>query len=493
MNSLRQRVLMIAAGVLASTWLAAWLVGLLIDPGSWPTRYRLLGIGFSLVVASVVLAVYYARQQLTTVQRYYSALSRLDPVKLVSENAFSDLPRLPVDSPWATVASELQNTLRELAERTVVAEQAKASLEIRLLRHASRYAQIEAILDGLSEPVVAIDAYDELLLANPSAKRLLQLETDKPEDRVLANLAHCEGLLELLSDTRRRKTPTQRQSELELVDEAGNKRNFSVTTRSIPGDASTLRDGGKGQRGCGAVAVLRDISNQKVHQQRNAEFVSAVSHEMKTPLAGIKAYLELLVDGDAEDEQTREEFLGVINGQANRLQRLIDNMLNLARIEAGVVDVKKQSLSLNELLEESLSLVRPSAEAKQIELAADLSHLHLSVVADRDMIMQAAINLLSNAIKYTPNAGRVVLRSRLFDGQVCFEVEDTGVGLSENDCQKVFEKFYRVKKDQDMAPGTGLGLPLAKHIVEDVHGGQLQVSSVLGKGSTFTVTLPVIL
>ncbi len=106
------------------------------------------------------------------------------------------------------------------------------------------------------------------------------------------------------------------------------------------------------------------------------------------------------------------------------------------------------------------------------------------------MLLQAAINLLSNAVKYTPAGGKVTLRSRLAGDQVRFEVQDTGVGLSEEDRLRVFEKFYRVKKDKQMASGTGLGLPLAKHIVEDVHGGRLTVESVLGQGSTFIVTLP---
>jgi two-component system phosphate regulon sensor histidine kinase PhoR len=211
---------------------------------------------------------------------------------------------------------------------------------------------------------------------------------------------------------------------------------------------------------------------------------------MKTPLAGIKAYVELLADGDAEDEQTREEFLEVINSQADRLQRLVENLLNLARIEAGVVHVNKQARSLNELLEEALHVVQPSAEAKHVELTADLSPMYLGVLADRDMLLQAAINLLSNAIKYTRGNGRVTLRSRLDGDCIRFEVQDTGVGLNPEDCQRVFEKFYRVKKDKDMAPGTGLGLPLAKHIVEDVHGGRLWVESVLGEGSTFAVTMP---
>src|SRR5262249_33430625 len=207
--------------------------------------------------------------------------------------------------------------------------------------------------------------------------------------------------------------------------------------------------------------------------------------------AGIKAYVELLVDGDADDERTREEFLEIINGQANRLQRLIDNLLNLARIEAGVVNVSKETYSLNEILLEALELVRPAAETKSIELAGDLSQLYIGVLVDRDMIVQAAINLLSNAIKYTPDGGTVSLRSRLVDQEAIFEVIDTGVGLSDEDQMRVFEKFYRVKKDREMAAGTGLGLPLAKHVVEDVHGGRLTVESTLGEGSTFSVALPV--
>ena len=155
-----------------------------------------------------------------------------------------------------------------------------------------------------------------------------------------------------------------------------------------------------------------------------------------------------------------------------------------------MVQVKKQSRSLNEVLEEAFSVVQPAAEQRRIELKSDLSPLYLGVLADRDMLLQSAINLLSNAIKYTPENGKVTLRSRMQDDDVLFEVEDTGVGLSEEDQKMVFEKFYRVRKDRQRASGTGLGLPLAKHIAEDVHGGQLTVQSRLGEGSTFRITLP---
>jgi two-component system phosphate regulon sensor histidine kinase PhoR len=278
-----------------------------------------------------------------------------------------------------------------------------------------------------------------------------------------------------------------RRGELKFESAPGVENWYSVEAQTIP-SSRTSTDAGESTHG--AVAVLREISGHKDAQKRIAEFVSAVSHEMKTPLTGIRAYVELLADGDAEDEETREEFLQVINGQASRLQRLIDNLLNLARIEAGVVQVSKEPQSLNELMEEALGVVQPAAEAKQISLQSDLSPMYLGVLADHDMLLQAAINLLSNAIKYTPDGGRVTLRSRMNGPEVTFEVEDTGVGLSPEDCQKIFEKFYRVRKDEKMSQGTGLGLPLARHIVEDVHAGSLTVESEPGVGSTFRVVLP---
>src|SRR5205085_10044050 len=142
------------------------------------------------------------------------------------------------------------------------------------------------------------------------------------------------------------------------------KRWYRATIDNLCNDETQTESGG-------AVVVLRDVSVERDMHRQHAEFVSAASHEMKAPLAGIKAYVELLADGDAEDEASREEFLGVINSQADRLQRLIDNMLNLARIEAGVVAVNKSALSLNELLTEAVEVLQPAAKDKQITLVSE--------------------------------------------------------------------------------------------------------------------------
>ena len=475
-----------AASGLAALLALAFIFG--ANPASW--------LGATLLLTCIVSGVGAAlsgrllAQEWQRVQQFQNQLCQSD-FDLVADGAGGCLPNLPPDSTWLPVCQRLDEVFTDKTRRLREAEQSRTALEIRIRRNEAQTQKVAAILANLPEPVVAIEGYEELLMANHNAERLFGLAPGAPgtvEKRALAQLAHCEKLVDLLRETRRRKTPTQRTSELEIAGSDGASQWYSVTARSFGEE----HEGGgpDGADSKGAVAVLRDISFQKTIQKRNAQFVSDVSHEMKTPLAGIKAYVELLLDGEADDKKSEEEFLNVINSQANRLQRLVDNLLNLARIEAGVVAVSKQSRSLNELLEEACQVIQPAADAKSIHLLIDLSPLYLSVLADRDMLLQAAINLLSNAVKYTAAGGQVTLRSRMDDAYITFEVEDTGVGLGPEDCQKVFEKFYRVQKDKDMASGTGLGLPLAKHIVEDVHGGRLTVRSKLGQGSTFAVSLP---
>ncbi|HTN77220.1 MAG TPA: ATP-binding protein [Pirellulaceae bacterium] len=474
------------ATALAATAALVWIAAPPSLTASWTLRLAVVG---GLVIGAALILGWLLSRRLrneTVARQCLEALSRYDAAALAEETSSPTECRLAASDPWNLVYRRLKEQLVEQAKRLADAEHARARAEIRSQRLTTERKQLAEILSNLPDPVLAIDQYDELVLANTSAEQLLHFSSKNAEKRALDNLIHCEQLIELLRDARRRKSPATRTSELTLIDDAGQEHEFRVTCRSLTTDSGDLDRNAPH----GAVAVLNDIGQLKAIQHRNAEFVSAVSHEMKAPLSGIKAYVELLSDGEAEDEATREEFLGVISSQADRLQRLVENLLNLARIEAGVVEVQKEARSLNELMEEALNVVQPAAEAKQIELSGDLSPMYLEVLADRDMILQSVINLLSNAVKYTRPSGRVTLRTRMEDNQVWFEVEDTGVGLGPEDCQRVFEKFYRVKKDSQMAQGTGLGLALAKHIVEDVHNGKLIVISELGKGSTFRAILP---
>jgi two-component system phosphate regulon sensor histidine kinase PhoR len=243
---------------------------------------------------------------------------------------------------------------------------------------------------------------------------------------------------------------------------------------------------------CGAVAVLHDITREKQIQQMKNDFVSHVSHELKTPLASIMAYSEMLSDGEANDEQTRKEFYSVIQNQAKRLNRLIEDILNVSRIESGLIKVNKEPVSLTMLIEEQLQMIKSYAEEKNIEIISQKPIVFDQVYADKDMISQVIVNLLSNAVKYTKPGGSVSIYTEVDEiaGMAKVSITDTGVGIPQNELPHLFEKFYRVEANKNVAKGTGLGLNLVKQIIEKVHNGRVFVKSKVGEGSTFSFELP---
>lgn len=451
------------------------------------SRLMLLGSCLAVAIGAIVKIRRTGRQRSDQLHAYLDLLGKLDEKTFSARPTPESFAKINASGPLGSSLDRLRSHWGEMATNVQEADQARARAEVRSRKAVGDSKQLLDIVENLTDAIVAVDNYDEITLANSAARNLLGLGEDIEECLSIDKAIPFQDLVNLIVETRNRKSAARKIAELEFPDEEGQSGWYEATVRSLdtskPGDEA-------GRTNKGLITVIRDINKQKKIQKRNAEFVSSVSHEMKTPLAGIKAYVELLLDGDAEDDATREDFLGIINSQANRLQRLIENLLNLARIEAGVVEVDKQPHSLNEILVEAVGVIQHSADKKEMDLVCDLSPMYLGALVDRDMVLQSAINLLSNAIKYTAEGGTVTLRSRMESKEVQFSVSDTGVGLSEEDCRRVFEKFYRVHKDSNMAPGTGLGLPLARHIVEDVHGGRLTLESAVGEGSTFCVHLP---
>jgi signal transduction histidine kinase len=220
------------------------------------------------------------------------------------------------------------------------------------------------------------------------------------------------------------------------------------------------------------------------------EFIALVSHELRTPLTSIRGYLELLLEGEAgELTQEQQQFLGVVERNAHRLLHLVGDLLFLAQLEAGKLNLEVGAVDLAAVASESVETARPLAEEKDVSLTLATGPVPL-MAGDRGRVAQLLDNLVSNAIKFTPEGGRVDVRLRGVDGDAVVEVRDTGFGIPADEQHRLFERFFRSSIASAQAiPGTGLGLAITKAIVE-AHGGQIAVASQEGEGTTFKVTLP---
>jgi two-component system phosphate regulon sensor histidine kinase PhoR len=354
-------------------------------------------------------------------------------------------------------------------------------LSVQLLKRQKR--NTEAIIYSIPDVVLVTDADDRLLMANEPAGEFFGFDVKGIILKPLDELVEKKELVRLVKNSR---TTRARHVKHELQFGTGNN---ILTCNCI---ISCIFD--DDDQVCGVVTILHDISREKEISQMKNEFVGHVSHELKTPLASITAYAEMLVDGEAADEKTRKEFYSIIQSQAQRLNRLIEDILNISRIESGLIKVNKEPVSTALIVRDAVQMIKSYAAEKDIKVEDQTAIVFDQVSADKDMISQVVINLLSNAVKYTPNGGKVAVNSEVDESQqvVRVTITDTGVGIPADELPRVFDKFYRVKANNKCAKGTGLGLNLVKQIVEKVHQGRVFVTSEVGKGSSFGFELPLI-
>jgi len=241
----------------------------------------------------------------------------------------------------------------------------------------------------------------------------------------------------------------------------------------------------------GRLHTFRDVTQERAVQRMKDEFVGLVSHELRTPLTSIKGYVDLLLGGEVGDlPNEQREFLEIIQRNADREVALVNNLLDLSRLEAGIVAIDHQPLELTPLLVQIAASLRPQLSAKRQHLTLDLPGDVPPVAGDAARLTQVFTNLIANAHKYTPVDGRIVISAAATEGSLRIDVRDTGIGLSTEEQSHLFTKFYRAKNRLTQAEGgTGLGLTITRALVEQ-HGGKITVTSVPGQGSTFSVTLP---
>ncbi|MCP4869393.1 MAG: PAS domain-containing protein [Proteobacteria bacterium] len=325
--------------------------------------------------------------------------------------------------------------------------------------------RLRTVLAGIEDGILAITAEQRIALANPAALQLLELAQD-PSDRLLVEVLQVPEAAELLADSRE-----GRSSEVEF--DLGARR---LNVRAHP-------------YGRGTVLSIRDVTDLRHLERIRRDFVANVSHELRTPVTVISTHAETLLDSALEDPVHARRFVEGIHRHADRLTRLVSDLLDLSRIEAGRRTIEVGEVDVATVVQGVTAGLAASAETRGVELTAEVSP-QLRVAADADALDQVLLNLLENAIKYTPEGGTVDLRVSDQGDVVRFEVVDDGPGVPPKHRARLFERFYRVDKGRSRdAGGTGLGLSIVKHLVESMVG-RVGYEARDPRGSVFWVELP---
>jgi two-component system phosphate regulon sensor histidine kinase PhoR len=372
--------------------------------------------------------------------------------------------RLP--GTWIGEFRPVADALNDMAE----------TLEARLRNSDARRSRLEAVIEAMEEAVLVVDADERVVLANPRLRELFASPgaTTPPEGRsLLEEIRHAEVVDTLRAALRKGETQMR---EAAAGPAAERRVRFQVAPFTQP-DGSA-----------GAVAVFHDVTDLRRVESIRRDFVANASHELKTPLTSIRGYAERLADMKMPDHAVSAVDAIVVN--ARRLQALVEDLLELSRIESGSVPLRPEPVDLAELVRRLLRDLEPRLRAGELQLDVEAA-TDTRVWADRHAVEQVLGNLLDNAIKYTPSGGRIDVRVRPGPGlRLRVSVTDTGIGIPRKDLPRIFERFYRVDPGRSRAlGGTGLGLAIVKHLVQAM-GGQLGVESQPGHGTRFWVDLP---
>ena len=418
------------------------------------TTFLLLGVVAGAALALAAMVLFRSSLRARTSQR-------VDAIVAVSRRyAHGDLSRPAPDygdDEIGSVARSMDQAVQELGRRV-------DSL-------ARDRARMEAILSSMIEGVLVVDEQGRLQLVNDAARRILKLEQGAIQHSYVEAIRH-PGIVEHLG----RALAGGETGTLEL----------SVTrdtTRTLVAQVAPVVTAGRG-----AVLVMHDITELRKADLIRRDFVANVSHELRTPLTAIKGYAEALLD-DPEDADARERFLEIIHRQAERMERLVKDLLRLARLEAGQETVEVAPCDIASLVRGIVADFEPTAAAKEQTIAFTVAPGAAMLETDAAKLHDIIRNLVENAVSYTPEGGAIDINATVAAGRFQLSVADTGHGIAPDDLGRVFERFYRVDKSRTRPGGTGLGLSIVKHLVQ-VLEGEVFVENQANGGAVFTINLP---
>ena len=351
----------------------------------------------------------------------------------------------------------------------------KRQLARRVSQSRDNHQRLATVLSSMNEGIMAVDSDETILFANEASHRLLDFVTDDAVGRPLLEATRSQPLLEAV----RQSLQNVRTWHTEFDSIGESRRALAVRVSCLPGDPCP-----------GVVVVLHDVTELRRLENLRQEFVANVSHELKTPLAAIKAYAETLRLGAMNDIEHNIEFVARIEEQADRLHKLILDMLQIARIETGKETFAITDVSIAQTVDACLEQHSKAAEQKGITIHVERPDQPITVRVDEAGLRTIVDNLVDNAIKYTNEGGEVTLRWWAEESFANVEVRDTGIGIADKDHARVFERFFRVDgaRSRELG-GTGLGLSIVKHLSQ-AFDGLVVMRSQLGEGSSFQVRLP---
>jgi two-component system phosphate regulon sensor histidine kinase PhoR len=375
---------------------------------------------------------------------------------------------LALNEPKAVFPRDMGGVMGDLARRIEDLSEKAEELEA---RHGAARREAEAILASMSEAVVAVDAGQRIRVANASAGRLLGFEPAQAQGQAVGSVVRAEAIAETAALASRGEA---RRARVDLP---------GPPPRVLDMQAEPIRPGG------GAVLVLRDVTEEARFAEMRRDFVASASHELRTPLTVIRGTVETLLDGGLEHREKAVEFLQAMERQVRTLTALVNDMLDLGKLESRP-EFAPRATDLGDVLEKAAALYEDAAKKKDLSIAVSIGDGLPGMMADPGLLERAFSNLVDNAVRYTPAGGRIEVVATGAGSWARVEIRDTGIGIPEKDLKRVFERFYRVDRSRSReAGGTGLGLAIVKHIVA-LHKGEVWAEGEFGKGTTIVVRLP---
>jgi len=337
-------------------------------------------------------------------------------------------------------------------------------------------AKLNTVLSSMSEGVMVVDENGRIILMNPSLKKIFFVDLE-PEYKTPIEVIRNHKVQEMVDKIIKEKQKFLSQEI--IVDYPTNK---ILKVNAVAIIRNELIEG--------AVLVFHDITELHNLEKIRQDFVANVSHELRTPITNIKGYAETILEGALEDKENIKEFINIIYQESNRMANLIDDLLDLSKIESGKIKMNFSALEIKPIIERCLAVLEKPIKEKNLSVSFNIPKSLSKVMADEIRLTQVLLNLLDNAVKYTNEGGKITIDVFEKDDFVQVDITDTGIGIPEEDLPRIFERFYRVDKARSrQLGGTGLGLSIVKHIVL-AHGGKVWVKSKLGSGSTFSFTIP---